>query len=786
MQRVMGWVTGYPKTTILIVLLVTAGFFVQMKKVRTETNTDAFFPKSHPAILYHYKVEDIFGVRSPMVLGVVDEGPDGIFNPRTLGIIAHLTETLQGLQGIMEDDVDSLSTLKNIEGKGDLLDVRPFMTEVPQTPEAIEALKQAVFRNEIFLGNIVSRDGKAASIFAQYEDGIDKHAMFYTIKEIVDAERKKHPDVQIFFSGRPVMEGLIGVLLKADMGRLFPIVMLVVLVVLFLTFRSVRGVVLPFAVVLASVFWTLGLMGLTGIPFFAITTVMPVILLAMGVADGIHILSAYYDRAYDHPDTPKQQLVMDTMAELWPPVVMTSVTTAIGFSTLGFTSVVPFRAFGFMTAFGILAAMVFSLTVIPAGLTLMSVKVPRAMRKRRKRGAELAHSNLAGRFLFWGGRLIGNHTLAVVGIMVLIVLVSFSGWPRIVVDESLSGNFDKGSEVVYADGILNRYFNGTTPLNVVVETENADDIKDPALLQRIDAMQATIEAVPRVGATTSIAEFLKRMNMEMNEGQQARYVIPDSKELAAQYLLLYSLSGDPDDFEDVVEDEYRMANVRVQLTSDHYYHVKPAIAAVNQAIRDHFADGTVKVNLAGQANNSYTVINMVLQNQIQSVVLAIMAVFLLTSLLFRSFVAGAFCALPITVATIINFGVMGYFGVTLGVITAMTANIGIGVGIDYAIHFVYRYRLLGQSHDDPVTVTEHTMVTTGKAIFFNAVVVAAGFAVLIFSLFPLHKNLGILVALNMSTSFIGAMTVLPALLNWIRPSFVYGQKEIPNVRTQTA
>ncbi len=272
----------------------------------------------------------------------------------------------------------------------------------------------------------------------------------------------------------------------------------------------------------------------------------------------------------------------------------------------------------------------------------------------------------------------------------------------------------------------------------------------------------------------------------MNEGRQELYTIPDSKELAAQYLLMYSLSGDPDDFEDVVEDEYRMANVRVQLTSDHYYHVKPAIAAVNQAIREHFADGTVQVNLAGQANNSYTVINMILQNQIQSVVLAILAVFLLTSLLFRSLVAGVFCALPITVATIINFGVMGYFGITLGVITAMTANIGIGVGIDYAIHFVYRYRLLGQHQDNPVEVTEQTMVTTGKAIFFNAAVVAAGFAVLLFSLFPLHKNLGPLVALNMSTSFIGAMTVLPALLNWIRPAFVYGQKETPNVRTQTA
>ena len=786
MQRLLWGITGYPKTTILVVLLITAGFFLQMKKVRTETNVDAFFPKSHPAILYHYKVEDIFGVRSPMVLGVVDESDEGIFNPTTLGIIARLTETLQNLKGVMEDDVDSLTTLKNIEGKGDTLVVQPFMTNVPETAEEIATLKNAVFRNEIFLGNLVSRDSKAASIFAQFEDGIDKHAMYYTIKEIVDAERQKHPEVKIFFSGRPILEGLIGVLLRADMKRLFPIVMLVVLIVLFLTFRSIRGVVLPFAVVLASVFWTLGLMGLTGLPFFAISTVMPVILLAMGVADGIHLLSAYYDYAYGHPDLPKRDVVMATMLELWPPVVMTSVTTAIGFSTLGLTSVVPFRVFGLMTAFGVLAAMVFSLTVIPAGLMLMPLKVPRAMRRRRERGADLATANLSARVLDGVGRMIGRYPVAVIGLLCLVVIIAFAGWPRVVVDESLSGNFDQSSEVIYADGILNKYFNGTTPLNVVIETPEADGVKGPDLLRRIQAMQATIENVPRVGATTSIAEFLQRMHMEMNEGRPEMYVVPDSKELVAQYLLLYSLSGDPDDFEDVVEDDYRMANVRVQLRSDHFYDVKPAIQAVQQAIREHFADGTVQVNLAGQANNSYTVVEMVLRNQIQSVVLAIIAVFFVTSWMFHSWVAGAFCALPITVASIINFGVMGYAGVTLGVITAMTANIGIGVGIDYAIHFVHRYRLLGQDHPDPTEVTRTTMVTAGKAIFFNALVVAAGFSVLLVSHFPLHKNLGVLVALNMGTSFLGAITILPALLNRLRPAFVYSQKEPVNVQTESA
>jgi predicted RND superfamily exporter protein len=274
--------------------------------------------------------------------------------------------------------------------------------------------------------------------------------------------------------------------------------------------------------------------------------------------------------------------------------------------------------------------------------------------------------------------------------------------------------------------------------------------------------------------------------MEMNEGRPEMHVMPDSKELVAQYLLLYSMSGDPDDFVDVVEPDYRMANVRVQLQSDHYADVKQAIAAVQQAMRTQFPDRTVQVNLAGQANNSYTIINLVLSNQIQNVIFTIVMVFLITSLIFHSWAAGAFCAAPTVVATVVNFGIMGYFGITLGVITAMTADIGIGVGVDYAIHFVNRYRLLGRRYADPLEVTRHTMVTAGKAIFFNALVVGAGFAVLLVSHFPLHSNLGLLVALNMGVSCLAAMTILPALMNWVRPAFVYGTQERGDVEPRLA
>lgn len=277
----------------------------------------------------------------------------------------------------------------------------------------------------------------------------------------------------------------------------------------------------------------------------------------------------------------------------------------------------------------------------------------------------------------------------------------------------------------------------------------------------------------------SIAEFIKRMNRVLNEDREEMEVIPDSRDLVAQYLLLYSFSGDPDDFDEFIDYDYRQANMWFYLKSDHTTVIDKVVNRVGDYIDRHFGgDDRVQVNLAGPANLSHVWVHLLVTGQISSLLVSILAVFIITAIMFRSFGAGFFNIVPVGVATLINFGLIGLFRIPLDVSIALTSSIVIGIGIDYTIHFIAKYRLgisKGYAGDEAVV---YTMVTSGKAIFFNAVVVIAGFLVFLTSNFPPNVKLGELVALNMFTCFLASVIVLPVLLNRLQPRFIYGKQEV--------
>jgi hypothetical protein len=298
-------------------------------------------------------------------------------------------------------------------------------------------------------------------------------------------------------------------------------------------------------------------------------------------------------------------------------------------------------------------------------------------------------------------------------------------------------------------------------------------MKSPKILKRIDGLQQDVEQMSLVGGSRSIAEYLKRMNRVMNEDKKEFEKIPGSKELVAQYLLMYSMSGDPDDFDDIIDYDYRQANIWVHVKSDYTDDIASVINRVKAYANRHFSGEKVKVNLAGRANTSYVWVDLLIRGQMNSILFSIVSVFLITALMFHSFVAGVFNIIPISAAMLFNFGIMSLLGFPLDVATALSSGIVIGVGIDYTIHFISKYHLEVDKLKDGQRATVSTMMTTGKAIFFNALAVIAGFMVLFSSNFPANKQLGLLVSFNMFTSFLAAVTILPALLNIVKPRFIF-------------
>ncbi len=770
MKRFLTFVIDHPRITIIIAVVLTVLFFMNMKGTRMETDIEAFLPQNHPAIVFDNLVEDIFGVKSDMMLSVVNRGPDGIYNTESLALLKRLTEKLKGMKGINSEDVDSLANLDNIVGTKEGMDVRPFMEEVPKTQEEINALRQAVRGNNMYRGTIVSEDEKATLIFARLEDDVDESEIYNKVKAMVAEENLG--DNEIFFAGRPILEGLIGIQSKED-AKNFLVAMIVIIIILFLTFRSFRGILLPLLVVVPSVFWAVGLMGIFQVPFYITSIMMPIILMAIGVADGIHIISKYYDEVLQYPDKERRAIVMDTMLEMWPPVTMTSVTTAAGFLAFTISSMPPFVYFGLFTAFGVMVAMLFSLTVIPAGLMLMKPKVSSLYIRRKERISDLSSATLSSRILAVCGKAVYNHRSIVLAVAVVVVVISTVGIMRVSTDSSLVSYFKQDTDVVRSEKLLNEKFAGTTVLNVVFAGKDYDRMKDPVLLKKIDKMADYAESLPLVGDSITISEYLKRMNRVMNEDRKEMEVVPDSRELVAQYLLLYSMSGDPDDFDDVVDYDYQRANTRIFMKSDHAKDTGNVVKAMDKYLKEHFKEEDISIGFAGRANITYTIAGIIVRSQVMSLILAIIAVFFITAGMFRSWIAGFLSIIPIGIATLVNFGLMGLSNKPLNPVTAINSSVSIGIGIDYSIHYISKYRRNMARLNDERETNILTIVTAGKAIFYNAVIVAGGFLVLALSPFPPNATLGGLVSLSMMVSFIGALTVLAALLIATKPKFAY-------------
>ena len=265
----------------------------------------------------------------------------------------------------------------------------------------------------------------------------------------------------------------------------------------------------------------------------------------------------------------------------------------------------------------------------------------------------------------------------------------------------------------------------------------------------------------------------------MNEGQEKYNKIPDSKELVAQYLLLYSMSGDPDDLNSVIDYDYRRTNLQLNLKDDDARLINDVMDEIEN-FKENSSLSELEIDYAGSAYTNRVFANLILEGQIKSLSLSVVIVILLLALLYKSFTAGIFGSLPIIITAMVNFGLMGYLNIALNTTTALISSIAVGMGIDYSIHLLSKYQKFGQKESSPQLAAEKTMKHAGKAIAFNAIVVIAGFMVLIFSSFPPNRELGYLVSLSLFSSFVLTLTLVVALIDRYKPKFIFNKKDKNN------
>ncbi len=769
--RIFWWITAYPKTVILsgLALIVSSAVFIPT--LVKDTRSDAFLPDDEPALVYRDKVKAIFGLTDPMVVAVVNDGPHGVFNPHTLALVDWLTNEIGKLDNVDPERITSLATENNITGYEEGMRVEPFWEQPPSTLRQAQQVRAAVMDSPLYVGSLVAPDGSGTLIVAEVADQTQAQQLYQDLLALAERAPRQAGE-QIHVAGEGAVSGYLGSYIDADAERLNPLAALIITIVLIIAFRTVRGALLPNFVVLATVAAALGLMAAFDVRFFVITNGLLPVLIGIAVADSFHIFSQYYEEQARYPKEGARDIVIRTMVHMWRPVTMTTLTTIAGFLGLYLASVMPpMKYFGLFAIVGVSAAWLYSITVLPCGLSLLKLRPSPAYRPESGKGA--VRVDVFGRMMMVFGRGVVQHPRWILGLAVLGGALGVFGSTQLELNETRIRVFQNDEPIVHADRVLNNRFDGVHYLDILVETPESEDIFKPGNLRRIEALQSYAETLPHVGGSTSVVDYLKQMNRSLNEGRTGAYVLPDDQDLVAQYFLLYSASGDPDDFQEEVDYDYRLANVRVTMNSGKYSDEKVVVEALQDYIDKTFNAPGIQAHLSGRVNVDYHWIKRLGETNWGSVGITLAMVWLMATLSFRSLTGGIITVLPVTLTVLLVYAVMSFAGIWLSISTSMFAAIAIGLGVDFAIHTIERLEVLlrdeHRSLDDSITAL---YASTGRALLFNFLALALGFGVLAVSKVVVLQEFGAIVALAVAVSFLTSMTLLPAIVKVFQPRFM--------------
>ncbi|MBK7973098.1 MAG: RND family transporter [Deltaproteobacteria bacterium] len=765
LRRFVALVTGYPKATILAVLAVTAILGAGLPKVYLSNERRLLLPDNDPLIAIDNKILDIYGGGKWTLIGLAPKEGD-IFQPWLLEKIRDITRDLGEIPHVDRDKVISITArkVKAIEAgaEGELL-VSRLVDEIPETPEEIETVRRHVMGQRLVVGSLVSADARVAAIIADIDDldpspELRNLILDKRIREVI--ARHADPRMDVHLSGLPIWNAQMDRYTERVM-MLLGLAVLVIGVVHYEAFRTFQAMFLPLVTAVMSVAWAIGLLGHLGVPMDGWNSLAPFLILAVAAGHAVQILKRYYEEFRRLGDS--RAAVVEATTRVGGVMLTAGLIASAGFLTLTLFPIRSVQAFGMVASFGIVSALVIEMTFIPACRTLLPAP------KAGEVAAE-QHSGFLERVLERLAHALVKSPAKVLAVSLALLACVVWGAFRVEVENSYREAYPVDDPVRVDDQRLDALFGGLNTFNVLVTAPARDGLYDPALLRSIDGLQQHMASLPGVGRTQSIVDYVKQMNVALNGGDESYRVIPDSREAVAQLFLLYS--GDPDDFDAVVDHPYQRAVVRAFARDDHAKYCDQVFHAAKTYADSHFPP-EVKVDVAGGVLAIGKAVNdLVVREKLRNGVVICGIIWLLASLVLRSPVAGILVLVPSVVAALGNIGVMGIIGSWLNLATATITALTISIGADYSIYFIFRYREEHRRNPDVRQATLATMLTAGKAIFFVASAIASGSAVICLSRLSYHRQLGGYVGLSMVTSALAAVTIVPALIILIKPRFL--------------
>jgi hypothetical protein len=700
-----------------------------------------------------------------------------------------LKKKLLVTQSIKKDELVDLIvspyTLKNLIGKDDTLITNDLIEKddagkriTPKTPEEIEAFRKRLYNNPAFEGGIYVTDKKTGKItdFGIMIRLADSFVYDPVVNEFHDMSKGYNGNMDVILQGIPVVYHEINQYMRTDLKRFLPLTILVVVLIFYLNFRSIRGVVLPFITLILADIWIVGLMGHLGFKLTIVGIALPPLMIAVGSSYAIHILNQYYSDLHDIRRLGKFMGLKIAMSHITLTVTLAGLTTFIGFFMLITNEVSSIMEWGVFSAIGVLFAVFVAISLIPAVFMILPLE------KEPKKGHglmdKISNFKIVEHVVEFMAKLAIDHSRAVIVVLSAILVFSFIGMTKIIVETSVHAYFKEGDYILTSSKLIGEKFGGSYGLNILIDSGEENGVKDPEFLKFIDEFRAWLIAEENIdlniGRTDAITDFIKTMHLAMYNNDSKYYKIPDDRKDIESYISIYGGRDDNDDglvddFEPYVDRKFRTANIFTRIWE------KQGML-IGSGIMDHLI-GRINTYLDKNLPKKYTyktsgepkiivqLSKYVVKGQIMSLMFSLVIVSLMVFLLFRNWRAGLVSLIPISGAVLFNFGLMGWLGLRLDLATAITASITIGIGIDDTIHFLNTYRHFKGKNLSRRDTIHSTLKISGKAIIYTSLALIFGFLVLVVSNFNPIMYFGLLVAGTMIATTVGALMLLPAVIN---------------------
>jgi len=769
MIRYRYWVMG-------AVLAVTVGLMSQIGHLQIIVSSDNMVPQSNHYVRTGNEIESVFGHKYTVAIAVTATHGT-IYQTPILEKIKRITARITNDPMVIKSSVTGLAArkVKAIEGNAEGMIVNSLMDKVPQDQPGIDALKKAVASNPVYDDLLVSKDQKTTLIVADVKDtGKGMQVIDQAVRAAVDPERDG--SVEIALGGQSIVLAQLEKF-SARMAFFLPLALLIIGLIHYEAFRTFQALLLPLVTAIIAVIWSLSSLAVLKQPMDVFNATTPILILAIAAGHAVQVLKRYYEEYGKLKDAspgkdPKELsrlAIVATMTRIGPVMAVACTVAALGFFSLYIFEIKSVQTFGILTGIGVLSAMVLEFTFIPA---MRSALKPPGDKERRREQERTLWDRLLGGIYHLVLQRRGAITLITVAFL---VCVSFGGY--LLKSESSTKQLFYGSQqIIIDDNNINARMAGSNTIYLMVDTGVDDGIKNPAVLQAMEKVQDHLAQDPLVGKTVSLADFLKRMNQAMNADSSSSYRVPTSSDLVAQYLLLYSNSGDPGDFDSYVDYGYRKAVIQIFYKSDLTTDLVAIAKQTQEYAASVFPQG-VETSIGGGVIPTVALHEEMVRSKVLNILQILGCVFLLTSLVFRSPLAGLLILTPLVATVFANFGFMGLAGIPLNIPTALVSAMAVGIAADYAIYLAYRLREELRSDLPEKEAIRRAFMSAGKATIFVSTAVAGGFGLLVTSWgFTVHVWMGLLISLAMVVSAFSTLTVFASLILTLRPKFIFNGK----------